>query len=92
MNTFVKASALSLFAMTAATTAFADGHETADMVTCAEFAALDRQEQTSTLNELYGEVEGVERDDDTISSIMLSCNGNDEKALADVLEQQPQEG
>jgi len=89
MNNIVKASALSLFAMTAATTAFADGHEMADDMTCAEFSVLDRQEQTKAVTNLYSEVEGVERDEDTIASVMLSCNGNAEEKLADVLEQQP---
>ena len=60
-------------------------------MTCAEFGALERQEQTLALAELTGEVDGVERDDDSIATIMLECNGNDEKMLSAVLEETPSE-
>jgi prepilin-type processing-associated H-X9-DG protein len=89
MKNLIIPAALSLFAITAANSAFADGHASAEDMTCAEFSALDRQEQSLAFAELTGEIDSVDRDDDSIETIMLQCNGNDEKMLSEVLETFP---
>lgn len=86
MKNSIKTAALTLFALTAANSAFADAHATATELTCAEFMAMERIDQTQALNALTAEVDGVMEDDDSIAEIGLLCNGRDDDIVAEVLD------
>lgn len=86
MKTTIKTAALALFALTAANSAFADGHADVSEMTCAEFMALERVDQTQALNALTAEVDGVMADDDSIAEIGVLCNGRDDDVVAEVLD------
>ncbi|MCK0119111.1 hypothetical protein MWU61_01060 [Loktanella sp. F6476L] len=86
MKNLIKPAVLSLFAITAANSAFADAHETATDLTCAEFMEMERIDQTQALNALTGEVDGVMKDDDSIAEIAVLCNGRDDDNLAEILD------
>ena len=85
MKNFIATAALSIVATAGATAAFADGHADVTMLTCAEFTAMENIDQQAAMSAIVGDVEGVMIDDTKLSEIGVLCNGEDDKMVAELL-------
>ena len=58
----------------------------ADEATCAEFLAMETLEQEEMLSRIIAASDGGSQSETTLADIELICVGNDDVAVADVLE------
>jgi hypothetical protein len=58
----------------------------ADEVTCAEFLAMETLQQEEMLPRVIASSDGGSQNETTLADIELICVGNDDVAVADVLE------